>query len=84
MVEWKIPELTSHGGVGTKITILYRAAICEKDIKTSRKKKGFFTAKDTKKEPQGEGLGGAECDTIKTYTPSNGKISLIAEVLPKE
>lgn len=42
MVEWKIPELTSHGGVGTKITILYRAAICEKDMKTSRKKKKAF------------------------------------------
>lgn len=42
MVEWKIPELTSHGGVGTKITILYRAAICEKDMKTSRKKKRLF------------------------------------------
>lgn len=43
MVEWKIPELTSSlGGVGTKITILYRAAICEKDMKTSRKKKKAF------------------------------------------
>ena len=65
MSELEDPELTSSYE-HTKITIIYRATIDEKDQKPS--KKIFSTTKNIKKEPQ-DGKERWKCNIVKTLTP---------------
>ena len=63
MAEQEDPELTSFHG-NTKMTMIYKETIDDKDQKTSRKD----LLKDFKKEPQLDGQEGQGHGIVKTRT----------------